>query len=141
MSVVATGLRIGLLTSGQGLEVAHVAPGLAHVTAARDDLAPQYLPPTASRQWQWTPILWRQWSRAPRAPRAGALLQGGGGVALWLTSRLPVPSNPHRCYLYIFMYEYMYMQVLPAPPPRHGHFERHVHGVIPPPTLQSLQWT
>ena len=39
-------------------------------------------PPTASRQRPWTPLsLRRWWSRAPRAPLAGALLQGGGGGA------------------------------------------------------------
>ena len=36
-------------------------------------------PPTASRQRRWTPpSLRRWWSRAPRAPLAGALLQSGG---------------------------------------------------------------
>ena len=43
--------------------------------------APAIPPPTASRRRPWTPPLWRRsGSRAPRAPLAGALLQGGGGA-------------------------------------------------------------
>ena len=86
MSAVATGLWMALLTSGQAVEVAHVAPDVARVTAAHDELGqqnPRAHP--ASGQQRWTPVSSRQWSRAPRAPLAGALVQGGGGVALPLT--------------------------------------------------------
>ena len=86
-------------------------------------------PPTASGQRQWAPLSSTRWSRAPRAPLAGALLQvgGGGGVGHPLTSGTLVLSNVHGCYFYIFVCEYMYMQVLPATPlPWHGHFERHM---------------
>ena len=53
-----------------------MAPDLARVIAAHDDLARQYHPPphTASRQRQWAPMSLRRWSRAPRAPLAGAVL-------------------------------------------------------------------
>ena len=71
-----------------------------------------------------TPPLWRRWgSKAPRAPLAGALLQGGGGcVAHPLTSGPPVLSNLHEWY--------------PLPPPRHGQFDRHVGHR--PPTLRNF---
>ena len=102
------------------------------VSAALEDVRRQY-PPAASRRRPWTPRLWRRWrSRAPRAPLAGALLQGGGGVAHPLTWGPPVPSNLHECYLYILIYECMYMTNILPPPPRHGQFDRLV-GHSPPP--------
>ena len=42
MSAAATGLRMALLTSGQA---AHVAPGLARVTAAHEEPGRQYMHP------------------------------------------------------------------------------------------------
>ena len=77
-----------------------VAPDAPKVSPALEEVRRQY-PPTASRRRPWTPPLWRRWgSRAPRAPLAGALLQGGGGcVSHPLTSGPPVPSNLHECYL------------------------------------------
>ena len=78
MSAVSTGLRMAMMASGQQVDVDSVAPDAPKVTAAMEDPPP---PPTASRRRPWTPPLWRRWgSRAPRAPLAGALLQGGGGV-------------------------------------------------------------
>ena len=80
MSAVATGLCMALLQSGQRVKVWTVAPDLARVAAAHDQLAQQYPPPpTASRRRRWTPTSWRRRSRAPKAPLAGVVLQGGGG--------------------------------------------------------------
>ena len=53
---------------------------------------PGSTPPTASRRRPWTPPLWRRWgSRAPRAPLAGALLQGGGVRSSPFTLRTTCP--------------------------------------------------
>ena len=97
------------------------APDAPKVSAAVEEVRRQY-PPEGSRRRPWTPPLWRRWgSRAPRAPLAGALLKGGGGVAHPLTSGPPVPSNLDECY---------------PPPPRHGQFDRVVgHS---PPTLRNF---
>ena len=38
MSAVGTGLRMALLKAGQAVEVVHMAPDLARVTAAEEDL-------------------------------------------------------------------------------------------------------
>ena len=111
MSAVSTGLRMAMMASGQQADVDSVAPDAPKVSAELEDVRRKYPPPTASRRRPWTPPLWRWWrSRAPRAPLAGALLQGGGGgcVAHPLTSGPPVPSNLHECYLYILIYECMY---------------------------------
>ena len=79
MSAVSTGLRMGMLGSGQQVHVDSVAPNAPKATAAMEEVRRQYHP-TASRRRPWTPPLWRRWrSRAPRAPLAGALLPGGGG--------------------------------------------------------------
>ena len=80
MSAVSTGLRMAMMASGKQVDVDSVAPDAPKVTAALEEVRRQY-PPTASRRRPWTPPLWRRWgSRAPRAPLAGALLQGGGGL-------------------------------------------------------------
>ena len=63
MSAFATSLRTALLTRGHGVEVVHVVPNLARVTAHRDGLARQYPHATASRHRRWTPISWRRCSR------------------------------------------------------------------------------
>ena len=73
MSAVSTGLWMAMLASGQQLEVDTVAPAMAGVSAAHEDVRRQYPPPphTASREGPWTPpSLRRWWSRAPRAPLA-----------------------------------------------------------------------
>ena len=44
MSAVATGLRMALLATGQTVEMANVAPDLARVTAAHEDVGRQYPP-------------------------------------------------------------------------------------------------
>ena len=95
-----------------------MAPDLAKVSAAHDELVQQSPPPPPPRSGGdgrhlrvggGAELLGLRWPEF--APK------GGGGVALPLTSGPPVPSNLHECYLYIFIYEYMYIQVLPAPPP------------------------
>ena len=107
-----------------------MVPKAPRVCAALVDVRRQYPPPpTASHQRPWTPPSLRRWcSRAPKAPLAGALLQGGaGGVAHTLTLGPLVPSSLHGCYLYVFIYEYVYKYPPPPPPPtRHGHFDQHV---------------
>ena len=81
MLAVSTGLRMAMLGSGQQVDADSVASDAPKVTAAIEEVRRQY-PPTASRRRPWTPPLWRRWgSRAPTAPLAGALLQGGGGDA------------------------------------------------------------
>ena len=80
MSAVSCGLRMALMASGQQADVDSVAPDAPRVSATLEDVRRQYPPPTASRQWPWTPpSLRRWWSRAPRALLVGALLRGGGG--------------------------------------------------------------
>ena len=127
MSAVSTGLQMAMMASGQKADVDIVAPNAPRVSAALEDVRS---PPAASRRRPWTPPCLKRWCRAPRAPLAGALLQGGGGVAHPLTSGPLVPSNLQECYLYMFIYEYMYKY--PAPPPlRHGQFA-HMWGTPPP---------
>ena len=135
MLAVATGLLMALLTSGQAVQVAHVAPDLARVTAAHEELGRQYPPPphrlTAAAMdaavVEASSHCSVGWSSAPG---------GGGGVALPLTLGTRVPSNLHGCYLYIFIYEYMYMQVLPANPPPPGMRSLNDMWGTAPPTLQ-----
>ena len=117
MSAVATGLRMALKTSGQAVQVTHVAPDLAWVTAAHEELGRQYPPPLPHGSGDGCRI--RRGGRAelPGLRWPELCSRGVGPVALPLTSGPPVPSNLHGCYLYIFVYEYMYMQVLPATPP------------------------
>ena len=87
-----------MLGSGKQVDVDSVAPDAPKVTAAMEEVSHQY-PPHRLKRRPWTPPLWRRWgSRAPGAPLAGALLQGGGCVAHSLPSGTPVLSNHHECY-------------------------------------------
>ena len=119
MLAVATGLRMALPTSGQAVEVANVAPDLARVTAAHEELGRQYpahrLRAAAMDTGFVEAVEHSSQGSAGRSSAQGS--RGGGGVALPLTSGPRVPSNLHGYYLCIFIYEYMYMQVLPATPP------------------------
>ena len=138
MSAVSTGLRMALLTSGQAVEVVHVAPDLARVTAAHEEPGWPY-PPHRLTAAAMDAIFFE----AVEQSRWPELSSKGGGVGLLFTSQSPVPTNLHGlhgCYLYICIYECMYMQVLPAPPPPGMGSVTDMWGT-PPPTLQSLQWT
>ena len=122
MSAVATGLRMAPLARGQAVQAATCAPDLSWSLPPRRSRAGSTPPPpTASCYRRWKPLSSRQWGRAPRAPLAplaGAVLQGGGGgVALPLTSGPPVPSNLHGCYLYIFMMNTCTCKYCLNPPP------------------------
>ena len=79
MSAVWTGLRMAMLAAGRGGQRgAGHGQGQCRPRGRAPAVPPP--PPTASRQRRWTPFsLRRWWSRLPREPLAGALLQEGGG--------------------------------------------------------------
>ena len=82
MSAVATGLCMALLTSGQGLEVVHVAPEQARVTAAHNDVAREYAPPphrlrAAAMDANFAEAV--EHSSPGSAGRSSAPTRGGGG--------------------------------------------------------------
>ena len=87
----ATGLRMALLQIQMDVEVRTVAPDLARVAQAHDQLVQQHPPPSASRRRRWALTSGRS-SRAPKAPLAGVLPQGGGacGSALDLRTSYPI---------------------------------------------------
>ena len=72
-----------MVTSGHAVQVATVAPDPARVTAAHDGLGRQDPPPPCPRRLTSAAMdasFVRRWSRAPTAPLAGPVLQGGGGA-------------------------------------------------------------
>ena len=89
VSLLGCGARRALPSTGarrgSGVSSRLSCLGLCALDVARSSScrhADLVIPPTASRQRPWTPpSLRRWWSEAPRAPLAGALLQGGGGGA------------------------------------------------------------
>ena len=81
MSAVSTGLRMAMMASGKQVDVDSVAPDAPKVTAAMEEVRRQYPPhrlTSAAMDPSFVESVAR--SRAPRAPLAGALLQGGGGA-------------------------------------------------------------
>ena len=118
MSVVSTGLRMAMMTTGQQADVDTVAPDALMVSAAMKDVRRQYTPhrlTQAAMDPSFAEAVVEQTSQGS-ASRSSVQGGGGGGVAHPLTSGPPVPSNLHGCYLYIFIYEYMYKY--PPPPPQ-----------------------
>ena len=111
MSAVTTGLRMALLQNQMDVEVGMVAPDLARVAQARDQLVQQSPPPPPHRL---TAVALdgnfgvKEQISLGSAGRSSAAR--GGVVVLPLTSGPPVPYNLHECYLYICIYVYMYIQ-------------------------------
>ena len=123
MSVVSTGLRMAMMASGEQADVDSVAPDAPRVSAAVEDVCRQH-PAHRLTSAAMDPSIVEaaaEQSSQGSASRSSAPGGGGGGVAHPLTSRPPVPSNLHRCYLYIFIYQYVYKY--PSPPLRHGQFD------------------
>ena len=125
---MSTGLRMAMMASGQHADVDSVAPDAPRVPAALEEVRRQYRPhhlTSAAMDPSFVKAVAGQSSQGS-ASWTSAPGGGVGGVAHPLTSRPPVSSNHHKCYLYIFIYECMYKYPAPPPPPRHGQFDRHV---------------
>ena len=78
---VATGLRMALPTSGQAVEVAHVAPDVARVTAAHKELGRQYPRPhrLTAAAMDATFVEAVEQNSQGSAGRSSARGRGGGG--------------------------------------------------------------
>ena len=81
MSAVATGLRMAMMTRGQAVEVAHLAPDLARVTAAHEELGRQYPPyrlTAAAMDVNFVEAV----EQSPQGSTARSSAPGGGGGGL-----------------------------------------------------------
>ena len=97
MSALLTGLRMAMLASGLQVEVDTVAPDMARVTAAHEDVRRQYPPHRVTSSAMDAPFAEVVVEQSSQGSASRSYAPGRGGVAHPLTLGPPVPSNLHGC--------------------------------------------